>query len=195
MGAIEIFVGALGVLSAIYIPLIIFILSKINKISGIEEGLKYNKLEIDKISNKLDSFIMGSFSINREIPKVLQILEELDKFKEAETPTGNPVTTEEIKKFRHYRNKIAHSEPFSANEYEEFQLIANKIKEEIKGNERKREFDYLISGLIGFVGGLVVGAFLSKNDDEDWRNKKFKYLENMEDLWNIKVIILKIMNL
>lgn len=76
-----------------------------------------------------------------------------------EIAKGNPISLSEINRLKKYRNKIAHGMPLSEEEMKDFKQIIRKVREELPPNERD-DFDSIVIGILGFIGGLLLAALL-----------------------------------
>jgi len=97
-------------------------------------GKRTTKNEIDFLSRKMDRFM------ERIEPHV----------------RGNPISQEELQRFKFYNQKIRKKEPFSFDEYMDYRRIADAIKNDLSGGE-KNDFEKLLEALIPIAAGAFMG--------------------------------------
>ncbi len=151
-----------------YITIIKTISFKLGEISAKVDSSdkRMDKLEdrMDRLEDKLDKFILGTVSggeglfseLKTHIDKLdedIRILESIRR--------RNPLSSSDLERMKTYRDKIAHGESLDIKEYRDFKSIAEKMREDLPA-EKQDEFDDVMAGLSGFVGGMLVGDLISK---------------------------------
>ncbi len=130
-----------------------------NKVGNIEARLEKR---LDRIEDRFDKFFLYLNAPVNERSKIMEpYIHKLDEIIEHVKQKGNPVSADEIDKFKAYRNKIVHGVPLTIEEYNDFKSLTEKVKQDLPEN-RRDDFDLVIAGLLGFILGLTVAALLKK---------------------------------
>ena len=92
--------------------------------------------------------------LDARIDRIYEFLAQTEK-------ESNPIPSEEITKFKNYLDRVKRGELLSSTESKEFIDLGNKIRDRLP-EERRKIWDYLLTGFFGFVIGLLVGYLITK---------------------------------
>jgi len=102
----------------------------------------------------------GFFTPKSDISKELTPLgEKLDKI--LSSLKRNPISKEEIDRFKAYSVKLRNGIPLTSEEYLDFDRLSKKIRDELP-EKQKEEFDWVLAGLVGFLLGLALASAMEK---------------------------------
>jgi len=129
------------------------------RLGKLDARTESNGRSIDRVETKFDNFLLGMSApknhrrveVPPEIKKFLQIL---DSFLGPLEEKGNPVSPEQMKRLKSYRDKIVQGLSIKPEEYRDFQSLLKKVSRELPQQQRD-EFDSMAAGLSGFVAGLT----------------------------------------
>ncbi|TKJ44755.1 hypothetical protein CEE35_06835 [Candidatus Aerophobetes bacterium Ae_b3b] len=88
-------------------------------------------------------------------------VKELSELLPQKEKQPNPMSTEKINRFKSYLDRVKRGELLSSAESKEFMDLGNEIRGELP-KERKKTWDYLLAGFLGFSIGLLVGYLITK---------------------------------
>lgn len=119
---------------------------------------------LDRLENKIDEMYKGFFTPKNETSKELAIfIDKLDKILNSVKTKGNPISREEIERFRTYSAKLGTGVPLTSEEYLDFDRLSKKIRDELP-EKQKEEFDWVLAGLFGFLLGLALATAMKKSN-------------------------------
>ena len=123
------------------------------KLSSIDDGVK-------RINGVIDSLLIATLSKGEASSHIEQQIKRLEEYLKHLKSKENPLSREEIERFREYSVKIMKRTSLSYEEYNDFKELGERIKMGLPQNQRS-DFDLLLAGLLGFAAGAELVALIT----------------------------------
>lgn len=128
------------------------------RLDSIDEGIR-------RLNRMADGFLI-SLSKEATSSDLEERIKKLEGYVEQLKPRGNPISAEELEKFKTYIGKIGRREFLSYEEYSEYKELGERIKKQLP-KEQRTDFELLLAGLISSAAGATIRELLRRSSQSE----------------------------